>query len=482
MMYTVLIADDEPLVQIGLKSMLARGFGRTDTDAGATRPADPTSGADAHAGCDASDSRRGQMNSMQTGSFQIEVAGTAANGREALAQIGQLQPDIVIADIRMPVMNGLELLEESGRLFGRLPVFIMLTAYEEFDLVRRAMAGGAVDYLVKIELNQDLLGEALMKACRRIDEIRGTGLLRERSQPSLEEFRQKFMLRLLDRQITDRQAFETQAADLGLDFHYDRYIVVYGHILSGLFPDDGTAQTGEEAQNRMLVLYSSCLNMTKEIVSRYVPCHTVSNDMRHFTLIFHFEADEAVAQVSSRIQEAIANARDMIASYFNLSMFFGIGTAVTDPMQIAVSFEEARIAQEQADDSRPVRLFSHIVGARRRSGKDQLIARVQAYINDNLDGRLLLNEVAEVFGLSPAYLSVIFKKNADIGFSEYVNTRKIEKAKQMLLSGDMKIYEVADALGYESAFYFSKVFKKIDGKSPREYIQSKQEGTPDSGF
>ena len=49
----------------------------------------------------------------------------------------------------------------------------------------------------------------------------------------------------------------------------------------------------------------------------------------------------------------------------------------------------------------------------------------------------------------------------------------IDKAKEMLLSGDMKIYEVADALGFESAYYFSKVFKKVDGHSPREYIQSK---------
>ncbi len=455
MVYTVLIVDDEPLVQIGLKSMLARSFGQEKAGAPEAEDADI---------------------SAHSEQLRIEVAGTSANGREALSQIGQLRPDIVIADIRMPVMNGLELLEESRRLFGRLPVFIMLTAYEEFDLVRKAMAGGAVDYLVKIELNRNLLEEALRKACQRVDEVSHRDLLQENLQPSLEEFRQKFMLRLLGRQITDMLTFQTQAADLGLDFHYDRYIAVYGRILSGLFPDDGTTQAGEETKKRMLVLYSSCLNMTKEIVSRYVPCLTVSNDLRHFTLIFHFEAEKAVAEVSSRIQEAIVNARDMIASYFNLSLYFGIGTAVTDPMQIAVSFEEARIAQEQTDEARPIRFFSHIVGARRRSGKDQLISQVQAYINENLGGRLLLNEVAEVFGLSPAYLSVIFKKNADVGFSEYVNTRKIEKAKQMLLSGDMKIYEVADALGFESAFYFSKVFKKIDGKSPRDYIQSKQEG------
>jgi YesN/AraC family two-component response regulator len=62
-----------------------------------------------------------------------------------------------------------------------------------------------------------------------------------------------------------------------------------------------------------------------------------------------------------------------------------------------------------------------------------------------------------------------------VGFSDYITTQRIEKAKQLLLSGDVKIYEAAEALGFESAFYFSKVFKKKEGCSPKEFIQSKTE-------
>ena len=426
-MYRLLIVDDEPLVQIGLKSML-------------------------------------------TGNFEnIETVGTAPNGAEALEMIGALRPDIVITDIKMPRMSGLELLKESQRLYGQIPVFIILTAYEEFDLARQALSGQAVDYLVKIELNKENLKEALKRAQARIDEH--TRLLKEnRPAPtSLDEFRQKFMLRLFNRQIPDLATLRKQASDLQLSFDYDRYIIVYGQI-AGEASQEQKTQDGQKA----LILYSSCLNMTREIVERYIPCYAVSNDIRHFTLIFCFNSSQAVADIMGQIQEAIENARSMIMNYFNVSLRFGIGTAVNDPLDIATSWEEASTAAEQTDASAPVRLFSHIVGANRRSGKDKLIASIQDYINENLGGKLQLNEVAEVFGLSPAYLSVIFKKNTEIGFSEYVYTRKIEKAKQMLLSGDMKIYEVADALGFESAFYFSKVFKKVDGHSPREYIQSKQ--------
>lgn len=432
-MYKLLIVDDEPLVQVGLQAMLERSH-----------------------------------------SDNIQVAGTATNGKDALNMIDNLHPDIVIADIRMPVMSGLELLSACSRKYGAVPAFIMLTAYEEFDMVRAALSCEAVDYLVKIELDDRTLTDALNRAIRRVDANRRAETAAGAAAPvSLEEFRQKFMLRLFSHLVTDKDSFYQEAADLELPFsHYDRFLLVYCQINADAI---GSSSDPEDGNKRLLTLYSSCLSMSKEIVERYFPCLTVSIDTRHFAIVFYFGKTRPIADVMRQVEEAIDSARSMIQNYFNVPLLFGIGTVVSDAMEIPTSYEEARTAEGQADAAHPVRLFSHIVGANRRSGKDKLIASIQEYIDKNLNGRLQLSEVAEAFGLSPAYLSVIFKKNTDIGFSEYVNVRKIEKAKEMLLSGDMRIYEVADALGFESAYYFSKVFKKIDGHSPREYIQSKSE-------
>ncbi|SEA04339.1 two-component system, response regulator YesN [Lachnospiraceae bacterium NK3A20] len=432
-MYKLLIVDDEPLVQVGLQAMLERSH-----------------------------------------SDNIRVSGTATNGKDALNMIDNLHPDIVIADIRMPVMSGLELLSACSRKYGAVPAFIMLTAYEEFDMVRAALSCEAVDYLVKIELDNRTLTDALNRAIRRVDANRKAETAAGAAAPvSLEEFRQKFMLRLFSHLVTDQDSFYQEAADLELPFsHYDRFLLVYCQINADAI---GNSSDPEDGNKRLLTLYSSCLSMSKEIVERYFPCLTVSIDTRHFAIVFYFGKTRPIADVMRQVEEAIDSARSMIQNYFNVPLLFGIGTVVSDAMEIPTSYEEARTAEGQADDAHPVRLFSHIVGANRRSGKDKLIASIQEYIDKNLNGRLQLSEVAEAFGLSPAYLSVIFKKNTDIGFSEYVNVRKIEKAKEMLLSGDMRIYEVADALGFESAYYFSKVFKKIDGHSPREYIQSKSE-------
>jgi len=102
--------------------------------------------------------------------------------------------------------------------------------------------------------------------------------------------------------------------------------------------------------------------------------------------------------------------------------------------------------------------------------KNHIVIQVKKYINGHVEKKLTLNTVAEVFNISPNYLSILFSKYNDIGFTDYINQCKIEAAKQMMIDGDLKIYEISELLGFESAFYFSRVFKKVTGVSPRDYI------------
>jgi len=102
--------------------------------------------------------------------------------------------------------------------------------------------------------------------------------------------------------------------------------------------------------------------------------------------------------------------------------------------------------------------------------KNHIVINVKKYINEHIDEKLTLNRVAEVFNISPNYLSVLFSKCNDIGFTDYINQSKIEEAKNMMKNSNLKIYEISNILGFESAFYFSRVFKKITGMSPRDYM------------
>ena len=113
-----------------------------------------------------------------------------------------------------------------------------------------------------------------------------------------------------------------------------------------------------------------------------------------------------------------------------------------------------------------------IISEKKAQHKNTLAQNILKYITEHIDERLVLNEIADLFGLSPNYLSTLLKKELNTGFSEYISQKKIAKAKTLLLNPELKIYQVAEMLSFENAFYFSKVFKKIEGISPREYIQN----------
>ena len=165
-MIKLLIVDDEPLVQIGIKSML-----RWDE-------------------------------------LGIEVCGTAMNGKAALEMIRQYRPDIVITDIKMPVMNGLELVKICRDEFGPIPLFIILTSFEEFSLIKEAMSYQAVDYLIKLELDPGSLKSSIEKASERLEELKAKESFRQnQGRPTLLSYHDKFFMRLLHNLFENRDQF-----------------------------------------------------------------------------------------------------------------------------------------------------------------------------------------------------------------------------------------------------------------------------------
>ncbi|MBS6952961.1 MAG: response regulator [Enterocloster asparagiformis] len=533
-MIKLLIADDEPLVQIGIKSM------------------------------------------VNWADLGIEVCGTAMNGEAALKLIEEYSPEIVITDIKMPKMNGLELARACRDTYGQIPLFIFLTSYEEFQLIKEAMNYQAVDYLIKLELDVDSLTASVRRALDRLEEYRASQAYRKKGgedRPLLQGYYDKFFMRLLHNLFDSEEQFTLQAKDLRLDFSDPLYRAAHGEIHSD------TADQMSDSQQ--INLFSSSLQMIREILNKHLPCYVVSLDMKHFAVVFH-SAGQSLAAPEA-MAEAWDNACRMVHNYFSVWITVGLGSCVSQPPRISESYQEARQAFSLASRENPVTTMENLTGdsfrnsfnmslfkndltrafeefdtdvlhdtltqitelfaqqpmrylqavdgacnilylalsllpdgsetlsqifssygdgyrsiyrmnnveqvlewltvlrdglcqvlkSRRKTYKDHVVTNVQKYINSHIEDRLPLNEVAAVFGLSPNYLSALFKKTCNIGFSEYITQKKVARAKALLLEQDMKIYEVADQLGFESAFYFSKVFKKVEGISPREYVQTR---------
>lgn len=130
----------------------------------------------------------GMIHTWDWKSLDCQVVGSAGDGLEGLQVICDTDPDIVISDIRMPGLSGLEMIEQAQEK-GFRPAVIILSGYDEFSYARKALSLGAVEYLMKPVEEADAY-QAIRNACSRIDELRKYRNLTERLQ-SVEDSKMK---------------------------------------------------------------------------------------------------------------------------------------------------------------------------------------------------------------------------------------------------------------------------------------------------
>lgn len=186
----LLIADDEALVCIGLQSML------------------------------------------KWEQYNIEIVGIAHNGAQEEEMIDTLRPDIVISDIKMPIKSGLEVANAVRKKHGRLPLFIILTSYEEFEYARGAIEVQATDYLVKLELTPEALDASIRKAISQLEAFQTLDsypMLAHRG--NLQAQRDKFFIRLFNNLFANKNQYLLQRDDLNLELKEPAYLVCTCRIL-----------------------------------------------------------------------------------------------------------------------------------------------------------------------------------------------------------------------------------------------------------
>lgn len=413
-MYKLLIVDDEPLVQVGIKSML------------------------------------------NWADYDIEVIGTAVNGQIALNMIDEFRPELIITDIKMPVMDGLDLIKKCREKYGPdAQDFIILTSYEEFHMVKEAIKYQVTDYLIKVELTSETLSSTVLMALERVKKNNPGASNVDTDFISV--MHDKFFIKLLNNLFESEEAFTQQSRDLSLDFNFERYICIYGCL-------DEDKSNGMALEHR-LKLFQNSIQMINELVNKYMPCQCVGLDSRHFAIIFCIKEITSydISTLKTKIAEIMESVKETLSKYYKTSFKYGIGRPVTQPLDI---YESCKIARDE---------LKSITGNNEDSSTDagnHIVRNVKKYIKEHAAERLSLNEVASEFSISPNYLSQLFSRFNDCGFSEYVNICKIKESKKLLSEGKFKVYEVADMMGFESSFYFSKVFKKYEGISPTDYVNT----------
>ena len=139
-----------------------------------------------------------------------------------------------------------------------------------------------------------------------------------------------------------------------------------------------------------------------------------------------------------------------------------------------VSFDSAESLKEKLAEH--ITKVCELVRNKRKGSNDQLKEKILAYVDGHFkEPGLTLMAVSDHFRLSVYFCSRLFKESAGIGFKEYINVRRMESAKELLLFSDKSVSEIAKSSGFENPTYFMTRFKAMYGMSPSSFRQSAQE-------
>lgn len=102
----------------------------------------------------------------------------------------------------------------------------------------------------------------------------------------------------------------------------------------------------------------------------------------------------------------------------------------------------------------------------------EMISNIKKYIQKNYRQEITLEKISELFFINPSYCSYLFKEKAGENFTDYINAVRIDKAKDLLINTDYKVYKIAKMLGYSNDKYFFRIFKKVTGHTPEVFRET----------
>lgn len=541
---------------------------------------------------DESDVREAIVTGTDWASLGFQVADSAENGQEAWELFAKGAPDLLLTDIRMPFMDGLQLAELVKRHYPGTRV-IILSGYDEFEYAQRALKLSVDEYVLK-PFSSEELALVLAKVRGVLDteaeEKRDVAQLREHYRRSLPVLRENFLAALMMRPLKRRE-LEEKSALYDLRLAGESFQVAVVSLDAG-----GTGETGQAAaggprkeaarptisEDQELLLFAS-LNIAEEIAA----ARNLGRVFLHQgqVVLLTVSGDTDPQAVTAATMAAAEDIRQSVERYLKLTVTIGIGVVIHEPAGLSYSYKDAVLAldyrvilggnrvisitdveqrhvekmrfdelKEQslvrclktgtADELKdiveglfqglaeaPVSVKEYqlylmeIVTAVLRAAKDadadlddlfgdnmatlaelyrfrtlaeakawlvgictrmmgsiavvrqsalrNLVEEAVAYTRANYgDSELSINKVCGQLHISAGYFSSIFKKETKMTFVAYLLHIRMEAAKELLRTTDLRAFEIAERVGYAEPNYFSFSFKKHVGMSPKEYRSS----------
>lgn len=489
--------------------------------------------------------------------LDCQLVYVASNGQEVMQELDIIMPDILILDIKMPGISGIDLAKYVWE--HKLPCkVILLTAYADFSYAQSAIKYDVVDYVVKTGTFEEMV-VAVEKAKESIEKTR-----QEQAEKNHTALRENFFKSVFDGTLEEGEELEKRAKDAEIVLE-EGYLVAVIHFrmneeekrdyayqslqnfLQMVFEEqmvfgmairknlivvvlsDAPALSHEDIQKKCLEVIEMMDNFMKMHVyigvsspgshileikkaydeAEYAVGESFFNEKSKINYYHGQEKDskESLENMEKRLEElqhwirkgtkeeALSAFHEIIACQkelggsVNTILEVGIRIYVYCKKLVAdyditvydITPYKSSIVEmiyQCRHVSEYVEIMNVIIGntseyiSNAVSRKNVLICECEKYIEENYQKCITVSEISRSIGVSLSYLSRIFKEETGNTIIHFINQKKIEKAKEYLDHTDRKIYEIAEALGFENTTYFSSFFKKHTGVSPKEYKEN----------
>jgi two-component system response regulator YesN len=398
-MHSVLLVDDEPFVRLSLASLCPAG----------------------------------------TGGFDLTAE--AGNGAEALAVLAaRPEIDIVLLDLSMPVMDGLEMLRRlrAGPPGHPLAV-IVLSAHDDYHLVRDAFTLGAIDYLLKHELDADALRAALDKAAS------GLAPSSERTRAIL----QRRELELLKAQVLRDLLAAAAPPEIEQTFAGLGIALAPPFAVCCFWIEDLEAVARREGGDGLARFSEMAARSLRQALDAAGRGELVPREPGELVVLFSSAPTPDGPALDRTARAFCEDAADYLARYLSVKITFSLGPTCGAIRDAPAALAAARAAHK---------VESRIVVLAKRAIHERFA-----------DPEFSLEAASARAGVSKNHLSFEFSRETGETFTEYVARVRIDEAKRLLATTQLLVYEVGARVGYPSVEHFSRVFKKLAGVSPVKF-------------
>ena len=382
----------------------------------------------------------------------ILFLGDAPDGEVALPQLLEKRPDILLTDIKMPFMDGLELARIVRKELPDTRI-IILSGHNEFEYARKALQLGAEEYLLK-PFSPEELGTAVQRMLLKIKKRREE---RHESRSDRLVLRENVIHQLLN--SGDMNLYESRKKHmetLGIQFPYSDFLAVQMEI-----------QMRENVSEEDWGLWKfSIRNIMEEYPSIPKTCfYMVNEEGKKLGIVLNGEEKSLEKET---LQDYFSEIKEIIWNYLNLLVTIGIGERRTEPERLSNSYNEAKSACQEQQLVGYGKIYFYGESQKFRSRRaDEIIDAVEKEIQKHYqEYDLTVEKIAENVYLDSSYIRRIFSKYKGRTIVDYLTDYRMKEARKLLEKGGIPVGRVAEMVGYTDQGYFSKCFKKYYGMTP----------------